>query len=164
MASRIESPAVEPLGAGRCTTRSTAITARKLTVLIANAVATPATATVTAASAGATTRARFHCAVDNPMAATSWSAGTRSGSIDWNAGKPMALAQPVRNEMRAMIAGAPWWVATTVVMIAASTSETPVDPISSRRRLTRSASTPPTGPSSATGRNPRAATVPFHAA
>lgn len=102
--------------------------------------------------------------MDRPTAAISSSGPTRSGNIDWNAGQPSALAHPVPKEMAASTSGAPWSVATTAVITAASSNDTIVVTTISLRRLTRSASTPPNGLSNAVGRNPRAATTPFHAA
>ena len=63
------------------------------------------------ASAGPITRPRFHCADDSATAPGTSSRGTRSGSIAWNAGKPIAFAQPgaehdQRHQARARVAQA----------------------------------------------------------
>ena len=67
-------------GGGRRSDKTTAITARKLSVLKPNAHSKPPTPMTMPASAGPITRPRFHCADDNATAPGRSSRGTRSGS------------------------------------------------------------------------------------
>ena len=67
-------------GGGRRSDRTTAITARKLNVLMPNAHSKPPKPMTTPASAGPITRPRFHCADDSATAPGRSSRGTRSGS------------------------------------------------------------------------------------
>ena len=59
----------------------------------------------TPASAGPTTRPRFHCAEESATAPTRSSWGTRSGSTAWYAGKPIAWVHPAANTMSVTIPG-----------------------------------------------------------
>jgi hypothetical protein len=79
--------------------------ARKLTALHHKAVVIPPTAIATAANDGPMILPRFHCALDNPTAATRCSRGTSRGSVFWKDGKPNAFTQPARKVSIAMPAG-----------------------------------------------------------
>ena len=82
----------------------------------------------------------------------------------WNAGNPSADAIPPANTINVTTGadGAP--MTNNVVSSAASAVCTSVVVMSSTRLDIRSASAPPTGPSSAIGTKPAAATAPVHAA
>ncbi len=106
------------------------------------------------------TRPRFHCAAPSATALASSSRGTRSGMSDWYAGKPTAPAQPDASTISVTPHGGVASNAARIVRTAASAVCTLTDPRRRRRRGTRSASAPPSGPSSALGTNPAAATRP----
>ena len=112
------------------------------------------------ASAGPITRPRFHCADESATAPGTSSRGTRSGSIAWNAGKPMALAQPApsTSSVTSPGLGSP----TLAARVSSPANRIWNDVVASRsvRRGRRSASAPPSGASSAVGTNPAAATSP----
>ena len=91
--AEIDSPS-RRVGGGSRSGAIAAITARKLSVLIANAHSKPPMSITIPASAGPMTRPRFHCAAPSATAPASSSRGTRSGMSDWYAGKPTAPAQP----------------------------------------------------------------------
>ena len=68
-------------------------------------------------------RPRFHWVLLNPIAATRSSRGTRSGSVAWNDGKPIAFAHPAASDINASTPGVASPVATTTAMLAAITAE-----------------------------------------
>src|SRR6478609_4138953 len=116
------------------------------------------------ASAGPTTRPRFHCALERAIAPTRSSRGTRSGSTDWYAGNPIALAHPLANTIRVTTAALGDPPAVSTVRSAANAIWMVVVVRSSALRGKRSARAPPTGPSSPPGTNAAAATSPVHPA
>ncbi len=138
------------------------MTARKLTALHHSVVAIPPTAIATPASVGPMMRPRFHCALDNPTAATRCSRGTRRGSVFWKAGKPNAPMEPVHSVRTAMIAGVAWPVPTTIASVPASTADSAFVTTNTRPRCSRSDIADPIGPRTADGRNPAAPTTAAH--
>ncbi len=101
------------------------------------------------ASAGPMTRPRFHCADDSAIAPGSSWVGTRSGSIAWNDGKPIADAQPAPNTMSVTTAGLGVPMLARNARRPAKTICTAVVASSRVRRGTRSASAPANGASTA---------------
>src|SRR4051812_41091390 len=110
------------------------------------------------------TRPRFHCADDNATAPGRSSRGTRSGSMAWKAGKPIAFAHPAPNTISVTRPGLGSPRLVTNVSRAANRTWNVVVVSSNVRRGTRSASAPPSGASNAVGTNPAAATRPVQPA
>jgi hypothetical protein len=163
-AKRNPSASAEKIGRaspGRCGTLTSAtatMTAMKLIELHHSAAPMPPIEITTAASEGPMIRPRFHCAFDNPTAATRSSRGTRSGRTDWNDGNVNAPTHPATKLNAAMPTGVavppPTHTARTAAMMAASALPT----ISIRRLLHRSAIADPIGPRMPFGRKPAAPT------
>ena len=151
-----------PLPCGRRTSDTARIAARKLTALTQSATSMPPIAMAIAAIAGPMMRPRFHCAFDNPTAATRCSRGTRSGNDTWNDGKPNMITAPPTNPRTARPSGVACPPPTHTARNAASNPAIVFVTISTRRRRRRSAIADPMGPTIAPGMKPAALTIADH--
>ncbi len=104
------------------------------------------------------TRPMFHCAFDNPTAATSWSRGTRFGNVVWNDGNVNIDTLPARKATAANPPGRALPLPTHTAIAEAITDEAMLPTTNTFRRRSRSAIAEPIGPTNAAGMKPAAVT------
>ena len=115
------------------------------------------------ASAGPITRPRLNWADDRETAPRRSSLGTRSGTMAWKAGNPMAPDAPPRKARTTSTPGGSCPVAASTASTVAKAISAKVVTINQRRRSSRSARAPPRGASSPMGMKAAAATRPVQA-
>ena len=119
-------------------------------------------ATTAAASAGPTTRPKFHCAELSETAPSRSSAGTSSGRREATNGMLVAVTQPATSTTAVTRPGDAWPVAVRTASKVARAASMRLAATRNRRRSRRSASAPPTGDSTPVGRKAAAATSAAH--
>ncbi len=139
---------------------SATITAVNETAFTYKQIDAPSTASSTPATPEPMTRAPVIVAPLSPTALGMSAAGTSSAMKLWRVGVSNAIAQPINSDVTASTATVPWPFDTSSAVASATTAAATLARMRIRRLSVRSAIVPAQAPSTRSGRNCNATTIP----